>query len=67
MRASAPLAAPRSPGYADAIPAPTPHPEARRELARNLAMLYARDGRLIEAAALLREAQGNSEPPPASK
>jgi len=34
---------------------------------RNLAKLYARGGRLIEAAALLHRAQGNSEPPAASK
>ena len=53
--------------FTRAARAPSPHAEARRELARNLAMMYARDGRLIEAAALLREADGNSEPPPASK
>jgi len=53
--------------FTQAVRVPAPHPEARRELTRNLAMLYARDGRLIEAAALLRDAQGNSEPPPASK
>jgi tetratricopeptide (TPR) repeat protein len=34
---------------------------------RNLAKLYARGGRLVEAAALLQMAQGNSEPPSASK
>jgi tetratricopeptide (TPR) repeat protein len=34
---------------------------------RNLAKLYARGGRLVEAAALLQMAQGNSEPPAASK
>ncbi len=34
---------------------------------RNLAKLYARGGRLIEAAALLHRAQGNSETPAASK
>lgn len=53
--------------FTQALRAPSPHPDARRELARNLAMLYARQGRLVEAAALLREAEGNSEPPPASK
>ncbi|HEY2745450.1 MAG TPA: tetratricopeptide repeat protein, partial [Polyangia bacterium] len=36
-------------------------------LLRNLAKLYARGGRLVEAAALLQRAQGNSEPPVASK
>ena len=34
---------------------------------RNLAKLYARGGRLVEAAALLHRAQGNSAPPAASK
>lgn len=34
---------------------------------RNLAHLYATAGRLVEAAALLRRAQGNSGAPPASK
>jgi len=34
---------------------------------RNLAKLYARGGRLVEAAALLSGAQGNSGPPAASK
>lgn len=41
------------------------HPSAA--MLRNLAKLYARSGRLVEAAALMHEAQGNSAPPAASK
>jgi Flp pilus assembly protein TadD len=41
--------------------------QATPVMLRNLAKLYARGGRLIEAAALLQRARGNSEPPAASK